>query len=349
MAWPAHLLRAEATIVRRAHWLPQMDLVVDLGERIGSPRWWRGAATLTAMVAALVWVAPRLRPSPIADRVVAARPVRFVERASPPTSASVTRPIAIGGVPVRRVGIVTGGLYHSLRAVGASPAVAADVLSAMATRIDVGTIMPGDRFDIVVDAAGGGRLLYAGLLHDGQPLSLMRWMLGGREQWLDAAGTGAPGDGFIVPVADARLSSGFGMRFHPILGFSRMHQGVDLAAPAGTPIVAAAEGIVRFAGAHGGYGNFVQVEHNGGMGSGYGHMSTIVVRPGQMVRQGDLLGTVGSTGLSTGPHCHFEIYRGGVAIDPTTANYAVAAQLGGEPLRQFRAALAKIVALPADA
>jgi len=257
-------------------------------------------------------------------------------------------PAVTGAAPIRLAGVVTGPFYRSLRAAGISAAVAADALSAVATRIDVGTIGPGDRFDIVVapGEGAGGRLLYAGLLHGGEPLGLMRWRLGGREQWLDAAGTGAPGDGFIVPVADARLSSGYGMRFHPILGFSRMHQGIDLAAPAGTPIVAAAEGIVRFAGAHGGYGNFVQVQHNGGMGSGYGHMATIVVRPGELVRQGDLLGTVGSTGLSTGPHCHFEIYRDGVAIDPTTANYAVAAQLGDDDLRQFRIALARVVALP---
>ena len=191
-----------------------------------------------------------------------------------------------------------------------------------------------------------GRLLYAGIVHDGQPLSLLRWTLDGREQWLDAAGTGAPIGGFTVPVADARLSSGFGMRFHPILGFSRMHQGVDLAAPLGTPIVSAAEGIVRFAGVHGGYGNFVQVQHGGGMGTGYGHMSGIVVRVGDVVQQGELLGYVGSTGLSTGPHCHFEVYRGGIAIDPLTANFAVAPQLGSAALGRFRAELAKLIALP---
>jgi hypothetical protein len=333
IAWPASLLRAEASVVRRPAWQARLASLADLAA--GSPLPWPGAAAAAAAVAALVMLVPHPHPHP-APRDATLAPAA-------PLAAAPLLEVAPAAAPVRLTGAVAGNLFRSLRAAGASASVAADALAAVATRIDVGTIAPGDRFDIVT---AQGRLLYVGLLHRGEPLGLMRWQLGGREQWLDAAGTGAPSDGFIVPVADARLSSGYGMRFHPILGFSRMHQGVDLAAPAGTPIVAAAEGIVRFAGAHGGYGNFVQVQHNGGMGSGYGHMATIAVTPGQMVRQGDLLGTVGSTGLSTGPHCHFEIYRGGIAIDPTTANHAVEAQLAGDELRQFRLALARVTAVP---
>ncbi len=351
--WPAHLVRAEATIVRRTPWQPSDGLVVDLGENIGSVHWWRGVTTLSALVAALIAVAPTLQPRPLALRasfpVAVAPPAPRAVRVSTPLrsrAAPATVPIVANG-PIRLTGVAGGGLYRALLDRGAAPSVAADFLHAIATRIDLGTIASTDRFELVVAPAdGGARLLYAGILHRGQPLSLLRWTVDGQEGWFDAAGVGPPGDGLTVPVADARLSSGFGMRFHPILGFSRMHQGVDLAAPYGTPIVAAAEGIVRFAGAHGGYGNFVQVQHDGGLGTGYGHMSAIVVRPGAIVRQGELLGYVGSTGMSTGPHCHFEVYRNGVAIDPITANFAVAPILDGEDLARFRATLARVAALP---
>ncbi len=357
VAWPQYLVRAEATIVRRRRWMPRFDPVVDLGERIGSARWYRGVATLAAMVTALIHVAPgahsfpEIRPQP-APRVEAVRILPAMPSIRPATVAPArSLPTPVG--TIRLSGTTGDSLYTTLRAAGAAPSVAADYIRAIAPRVDIGEIGPADRYDIVVEhisdatpAARDGRLVYAGIVHDGQPLSLMRWSLGGREQWLDAAGTGTTTDGFTVPVADARLSSGFGMRFHPILGFSRMHQGVDLAAPYGTPIVAAAEGIVRFAGAHGGYGNFVQLQHGGGMGTGYGHMSGIVVRVGESVRQGELIGYVGSTGLSTGPHCHFEVYQNGIAVDPQTASFAVAPRLGGEALGRFRAAMAKAVAVP---
>jgi murein DD-endopeptidase MepM/ murein hydrolase activator NlpD len=148
-----------------------------------------------------------------------------------------------------------------------------------------------------------------------------------------------------MPVSGARLSSGFGMRFHPILGFSRMHQGVDLAAPYGTPIVAAEDGVVRFAGWHGGHGNFVQIAHAGGMGTGYGHMSAYVVRSGESVQAGQLIGYVGSTGLSTGPHCHFEVYQSGVPIDPTSASFSTTTRLAGRVLRGFKVTMTRLTAL----
>jgi murein DD-endopeptidase MepM/ murein hydrolase activator NlpD len=168
----------------------------------------------------------------------------------------------------------------------------------------------------------------------------------GREQWFDAAGAGQKRAGFAMPV-NGRVTSGFGMRFHPILGYSRMHQGIDLAAPAGTPIVAASDGVVRFAGWHGGHGNYVLVAHAGGLATGYGHMSRIVAAPGEQVSQGELIGYVGATGLATGPHLHFEVFRGGVAIDPAGANFAATSQIAGADLAAFRARLARLTTLPA--
>lgn len=118
------------------------------------------------------------------------------------------------------------------------------------------------------------------------------------------------------PLPGARLTSGFGLRKHPILGATMMHEGVDLAAPAGTPIRAAAPGQVVEAGYEPGYGNFVRVRHGEHLESLYGHMSRIVATAGQTVSGGELVGFVGSTGLANGPHLHFEVRRNGVAVDP---------------------------------
>ena len=124
-------------------------------------------------------------------------------------------------------------------------------------------------------------------------------------------------EGFVLPV-EGRLSSGFGMRMHPILGEERMHHGIDLAAPEGTSIKAAADGRVSFSGWVKGYGNLVEVDHGDGLVTRYGHNSENLVAVGEEIKAGQVLGKVGSTGQSTGPHLHFEVRRAGQAIDPYT-------------------------------
>ena len=139
-----------------------------------------------------------------------------------------------------------------------------------------------------------------------------------------AARYAARGGGVIVggrpagmPVSAQYMTSGFGGRFHPLLGGYRNHAGVDLAAPMGSPIVATSDGVVGIAGWRGGYGLSVELEHGAGMESRYAHMSRVAVAPGQAVKRGDVIGYVGSTGLSTGPHLHYELRHNGAAIDPT--------------------------------
>ncbi len=122
-------------------------------------------------------------------------------------------------------------------------------------------------------------------------------------------------DTWRSPV-DGRVSSPFGSRVHPISGQERMHDGLDLAAPTGTPIRAARAGEVVFAGEKGGYGNAVVLEHRDGTTSLYGHASVLRVEAGQSVRAGEIVAEVGSTGHSTGPHLHFEVRRDGEPIDP---------------------------------
>lgn len=121
----------------------------------------------------------------------------------------------------------------------------------------------------------------------------------------------------LIPVTSSRaMSSGFGMRYHPVLGGMRAHKGIDLPATTGTPIHASADGVVAKADWLGGYGLLVQLEHGAGMETRYGHMSRIAVAEGQRVRKGDVIGYVGSTGRSTGAHLHYEVRIAGDAVNP---------------------------------
>jgi murein DD-endopeptidase MepM/ murein hydrolase activator NlpD len=141
----------------------------------------------------------------------------------------------------------------------------------------------------------------------------------------------APRSGVAVPsrmpIDAVAMTSGFGMRNHPILRQRRQHQGVDLAAPNGTPVYATAAGLIGMAQYYSSYGNYVQIEHGGELQTRYAHLTSYTVHPGDMVQKGDLIGYVGSTGRSTGPHLHYEVRVAGVAVDPRpymVANFAIA-------------------------
>ena len=228
--------------------------------------------------------------------------------------------------PIRVRGRVGDGLYWSLRAAGATPQVAAQYLAALATEIDVGAdVSPYDGFDLVL---GRDRsLLYAGLDRAAAPdLQLVRWDANGRSEWIDAANAARPTaveSGLTMPV-NGPVTSYFGYRYHPILHFTRFHAGLDIGAGWGSPIVAAGDGQVVAAGWAGGYGREVQIAHGGGIVSLYGHMSEIVAQAGSYVRRGQLIGYVGSSGLSTGPHLHFEVRQGGTPVNPMGVRFTSA-------------------------
>ncbi len=157
-----------------------------------------------------------------------------------------------------------------------------------------------------------------------------------RESALALAAPRDAGPGFdvtsLVEHAGARVSSAFGHRHDPLTGESRFHHGVDVAAPEGSPVKAALAGRVVFAGARGGYGNVVEIEHEDGRTSRYAHLSAIAVEPGDAIAAGARLGAVGSTGRSTGPHLHFELRNKGLAADPAQAlqKYRVGVDVVGE-------------------
>jgi len=250
----------------------------------------------------------------------AVEPVDFIpKRAVPVEAAAAPAPVAAprASGPLRIRGRVGDGLYWSLRAAGVSPQVAAQYLAALATEIDVGGVASNSSFDLVLGS--GANLLYAGLTRVGErELQLVKWNAAGRSEWIDAANADRSqpvSSGMVWPV-NGHITSYFGYRYHPILHFSRFHAGVDIGASWGSPIVAAADGQIAAAGWAGGYGRQVRIAHGGGIVTTYNHMSEIVASPGSYVHAGQLIGYVGSSGLSTGPHLHYEVLKDGTPVNP---------------------------------
>lgn len=182
------------------------------------------------------------------------------------------------------------------------------------------------------------RLLAARFHGLSKSLELFRHTDGGDDGFYFADGRAALPAFLAVPVDNAEISSSFAMRRHPILGVWLQHKGTDFAAPSGSNIYSAAKGTVLRTGTDSGYGNFVEITHANGMSTLYGHMQGLVagLKAGQTIRQGDLIGYVGSTGRSTGPHLHYEIRRDGVALNPEAITLPTQPPLSGLALEAFK-------------
>ncbi len=263
-------------------------------------------------------------------------------------------PIAIDRTPLRIVGTVADGFYRSARAAGVPASAVESFLRAVSGKISIGNDLgSGARFDVIVEqakAATGevqnGKMLYAGVSSNGRAVRMIPWTIDGRTEWYEASGVGQTRPGMAAPVEGSRITSGFGMRFHPILGYSRFHKGIDFGAVTGTPVHAVTDGLVAFAGRNAGYGNHIRLSHSGVLGSSYSHLSRILVAPGSRVAQGQIIGYVGSTGLSTGPHLHFEVYKSGIAVDPRAVNFQSRSLLSGPALAAFRDRLNSLLSIP---
>jgi len=338
------------------------SLVVDLhAEEIGL-KWFRGAATLAALCSAAIFLTPGWHPkgeTPAAPPATTLKYAQLSELAAPPpaviddAATGLPKPVGVqsgASGNVKRIrGDIAGGLYFSLRAAGATPQIAADYLKAIQTHVDVGEVAPYDRFDFAFVKGTGGepdRLIYAGLdRFQYSDVKLLKWSAGGRTDWYDGGTSPQASAGFMAPVS-GRITSGFGYRVHPILRYARFHAGIDFGAPWGSPIVAAADGQVVGAGYAGGYGRQVRIVHSGGLMTTYSHMSSIVAQPGLPVRQGQVIGYVGSSGLSTGPHVHFEVRIGGRPVNPLTARLVSRPVFEGPQLAAFKSRMKEILAIP---
>jgi murein DD-endopeptidase MepM/ murein hydrolase activator NlpD len=244
---------------------------------------------------------------------------------------------------------IEGSFLQALLAGGVPEPLAHDLIRVLGHELDLQReLRPGDHFSVLFERyradTGGflrdGRVLHASFRVSGRDLAIWRHETAdGDADWFDGNGRSLRREFLRTPLDGARITSGFGVRQHPVLGFTRMHQGVDFAAPTGTPVVAAADGTVTFVGPRTSYGRTVTLRHPGGTETLYAHMSAFApgLAAGQQVRQGQTIGRVGSTGLSSGPHLHYEISRDGRQVNPATVGSGTAARLAGPDLASFQA------------
>ena len=208
-------------------------------------------------------------------------------------------------------------------------------------------LKPGDSFEVLYNyyytpdgrAAKQGDIAYAAMHLAGRTVQLYRFEPhdGGGADFFNSKGQSAKAMLMKTPVDGARISSGFGMRFHPVLGYTRMHKGIDFAVPIGTPVMAAGAGMIEQEGWVNGYGNFMVVNHGNTYATGYGHLSRFApgIHKGSRVHQGQVIAYSGNTGLTTGPHLHYEIRINKVQVNPLTVKVAAGRMLFGHDLRDF--------------
>lgn len=190
-----------------------------------------------------------------------------------------------------------------------------------------------------------GEIQYANLTVGGVDMPLYRFEgKNGEVGYYDHNGRSIKKTLMKTPVDGARMSSGYGMRKHPILGYGKMHKGVDFAAPVGTPVYAAGDGVLERVGRNGGYGNYIRLRHNSTLKTAYAHLHKFApgISAGKRVKQGQVIAYIGSTGRSTGPHLHYEVLMNGSQVNPNRVDLPVGESLEGEELKQFKQIVKKI-------
>ncbi|CCQ74253.1 putative metallopeptidase [Magnetospira sp. QH-2] len=245
-------------------------------------------------------------------------------------------------------GTINGSLYVAAKRAGVPAAAIAEMIRIYSWDLDFQRdIRRGDKFDLVYEklidedgeTVGTGNILVASMTLSGDTRTLYRHELkDGRIDYFDEKGQGARKALMRTPINGARLSSGFGRRKHPVLGYSKMHKGIDFAAATGTPIFAAGDGVIVKRQRKGGYGKYIRIRHNGTYHTAYAHMSRYAKKlsVGSRVRQGQVIGYVGSTGRSTGPHLHFEILKGDRQVNPLRVRMPSGEKLKGKEFARFK-------------
>jgi murein DD-endopeptidase MepM/ murein hydrolase activator NlpD len=251
------------------------------------------------------------------------RTLRVVREGDELKADVVTRPHEVKSRTL--TGVVASSLFGAVEDAGGEDQLALDMADVFNCHVDFNTeVQRGDTFRVAVETTvvdgkvvRWGRILAAELVNAGRTLQAVRFTSASGEGYYAPDGTPMRRAFLRSPLKFSRVSSGFTKnRFHPVLGIFRPHLGVDLAAPTGTPVHTVGDGVVTLAGWSGGFGNTVKVHHPNGYDTLYGHLSRILVRPGQRLTQGSLLGLVGATGVATGPHLDYRMQRGGVFLDP---------------------------------
>ena len=184
-----------------------------------------------------------------------------------------------------------------------------------------------------------GNILYAALTVQGNKNKLYRFDVTDRKvDYISDDATSIKKTLLQTPINGARISSRYGMRHHPVLGYSRMHRGLDYAAPRGTPIFAAGDGVIEYVRVNNkGYGKYIKIKHNAKYSTLYAHMQGFArdMKKGKRVKQGDVVGYLGSTGLATGPHLHYEVHVNGRRVNPSKVKFSKEAPLSGSTLKRF--------------
>ena len=255
--------------------------------------------------------------------------------------------ITVDTVVEMRTGTIRHSLFGATDAVGLPDSIATRLADIFGTEIDFHTdLRKGDTFSVVYESTidetsimRPGRILAAEFVNQGKRhVVVLHRGADGKDQYYSGDGRSLRQAFLRSPLEFSRVTSGFGRRLHPIHKSWRNHNGVDYAAPTGTPVKATSDGIVSFAGVQGGYGNLVVLRHRGKLSTAYAHLNGFApkLRQGVSVSQGDIIGYVGSTGWSTGPHLHYEVRIDNVAHDPMKIALPMVESLEGKELAAFK-------------
>ena len=244
-------------------------------------------------------------------------------------------------------------LYSAAVEVGIEPNIIVEFANMYGFEVDFQRdIRRGDKFEVYYEqytdenniVRNTGKIIYASMFVNNKELSLYNFKFNNKDGYYDVDGKSVIKTLMKTPINGARLSSSFGLRKHPILGYNKLHQGTDFAAPTGTPIMASGSGVILRAQKYKGYGNFVSIKHNSTYVTAYGHMSKYGrgIKKGVRVTQGQIIGYVGSTGMSTGPHLHYEVIKNGKRINSQRLKLPTGKVLNNEARNKFEVERIKI-------
>jgi murein DD-endopeptidase MepM/ murein hydrolase activator NlpD len=248
-------------------------------------------------------------------------------------------------------GTIKGSLFEAAATQGVPASVIAEMIHALSYDVDFQRdIQPGDKFEVLFDRAvdkkgqtvRDGEILFANLILSGEPNPIYRYVDSqGTADYYNVKGESVRKALLRTPVDGAKISSGFGMRMHPILGYTKLHKGVDFAVRSGTPVMAAGSGTIDYAGAFGAYGYYVRIKHDAVHATAYAHLSRFAqgIRVGKHVEQGQTIAYSGATGRATGPHLHYEVLINNSQVNPMSVKFQSGNKLTGRELDRFQSSI----------